>query len=165
MMANTSSAVMQQRHEPKDKKIFLKNILEDGPGAKVKCGAFRGRYIVDGKRQDGKMKTAGLTTQRLECRKDEKTNTLTTVQKDNVIVSKIREKSKCVRSSGRGSYDRHEWDSIDNLHCRKLTPIECGRLQTVPDNYTNHVSNSQRYKMLGNGWTVDVIAHILKGIK
>jgi site-specific DNA-cytosine methylase len=45
---------------------------------------------------------------------------------------------------------------------RKLTPIECERLQTVPDNYTNHVSNSQRYKMLGNGWTVDVIAHIFK---
>lgn len=43
---------------------------------------------------------------------------------------------------------------------RKLTPVECERLQTVPDNYTNHVSNTQRYKMLGNGWTVDVIAHI-----
>lgn len=43
-----------------------------------------------------------------------------------------------------------------------LTPIECERLQTVPDNYTNHVSNTQRYKMLGNGWTVDVIARILK---
>lgn len=49
-----------------------------------------------------------------------------------------------------------------NLHYRKLTPLECERLQTVPDNYTNHVSNSQRYKMLGNGWTVDVIVHILK---
>ena len=44
---------------------------------------------------------------------------------------------------------------------RRLTPIECERLQTVPDNYTNHVSDTQRYKMLGNGWTVDVIAHIL----
>lgn len=44
---------------------------------------------------------------------------------------------------------------------RKLTPVECERLQTVPDNYTNHVSNTQRYKMLGNGWTVDVIKHIL----
>jgi DNA-cytosine methyltransferase len=43
---------------------------------------------------------------------------------------------------------------------RRLTPIECERLQTVPDNYTNHVSDSQRYKMLGNGWTIDVIAHI-----
>lgn len=45
---------------------------------------------------------------------------------------------------------------------RKLTPIECERLQTVPDNYTGHVSNTQRYRMLGNGWTVDVIAHILR---
>ena len=47
---------------------------------------------------------------------------------------------------------------------RKLTPIECERLQTVPDNYTNHVSNTQRYKMLGNGWTVDVISHIFKSM-
>ena len=48
---------------------------------------------------------------------------------------------------------------------RRLTPIECERLQTVKDNYTNHVSDSQRYKMLGNGWTVDVIRHILNYIK
>lgn len=52
----------------------------------------------------------------------------------------------------------------DIIHWRKLTPIECERLQTVPDNFTNHVSNSQRYKMLGNGWTIDVISHILKHI-
>ena len=45
---------------------------------------------------------------------------------------------------------------------RKLTPIECERLQTLPDDYTAGVSNSQRYKMLGNGWTVDVIAHIFR---
>lgn len=45
---------------------------------------------------------------------------------------------------------------------RMLTPLECERLQTVPDNYTAHVSNTQRYKMLGNGWTVDVIAHLLE---
>lgn len=47
----------------------------------------------------------------------------------------------------------------------RLTPVEYERLQTVPDNYTAHVSNTQRYKMLGNGWTVDVIAHIFKGIE
>jgi site-specific DNA-cytosine methylase len=47
---------------------------------------------------------------------------------------------------------------------RKLTPLECERLQTVPEGYTAHVSNTQRYKMLGNGWTVDVIAHIMKGM-
>ena len=79
--------------------------------------------------------------------------------------SKIRDKSKTVRSGGRGSYDRHEWDSVDELHWRKLTPLECERLQTVPDNYTEGVSNTQRYKMLGNGWTVDVIAHILKSLR
>ena len=56
-------------------------------------------------------------------------------------------------------------DDIKNLQYRKLTPIECERLQTVPDNYTNHVSNTQRYKMLGNGWTVDVVTHILRGMK
>lgn len=43
---------------------------------------------------------------------------------------------------------------------RKLHPIECERLQTLPDNYTEGISNTQRYKCLGNGWTVDVIAHI-----
>lgn len=47
---------------------------------------------------------------------------------------------------------------------RKLTPVECERLQTLPDNYTEGVSNTQRYKCLGNGWTVDVIAHILSFI-
>lgn len=109
----------------------------------VKCGAMRGRYLVDGKRQDGKIKTAGLTTQRLELRKDDKTNTLTTVQKDNYVV---------------------QVTSDENIEYRKLTITECERLQTVPDNYTNHVSNTQRYKMLGNGWTVDVIVHVLKNI-
>lgn len=47
---------------------------------------------------------------------------------------------------------------------RKLSPLECERLQTVPEGYTEGVSNTQRYKMLGNGWTVDVIAHIFKGL-
>lgn len=48
--------------------------------------------------------------------------------------------------------------------CRKLTPLEYERLQTVPDNYTDCISDSQRYNTLGNGWTVDVIAHIFKGL-
>ena len=47
---------------------------------------------------------------------------------------------------------------------RKLSPLECERLQTVPEGYTDHVSNTQRYKMLGNGWTVDVVSHIFGGI-
>jgi len=48
---------------------------------------------------------------------------------------------------------------------RKLSPVECERLQTVPDGYTDHVSNTQRYKMLGNGWTVDVVKHLFKGLQ
>jgi DNA-cytosine methyltransferase len=48
---------------------------------------------------------------------------------------------------------------------RRLTPIECERLQGVPDNYTDCVSDTQRYRMLGNGWTVDVIAHIFSFLK
>jgi len=88
------------------------------------------------------------------------------IQKDNVLV---REKSKTVRTGGRGSYDRHEWDSVGNkdteLYYRKLTPTECERLQTVPDGYTEGVSNTQRYRMLGNGWTVEVIKHILGEIR
>ena len=71
----------------------------------------------------------------VEIRSDDKTNCLTTVQKDNVVV--------------------------EGMTWRKLTPVECERLQTLPDNYTEGVSKTQRYKMIGNAWTVDVVAHIL----
>lgn len=49
--------------------------------------------------------------------------------------------------------------------CRRLTPLETERLQTVPDNYTESASRTQRYKMIGNGWTVDVISHIFSYMK
>ena len=85
------------------------------------------------------------------------------------IFDGIREKSRTVRAGGRLSYCRHEWDSVGNKNSpyfyRKLTVTECERLQTVPDGYTEGVSMTQRYKMLGNGWTVDVIVHLLKNIK
>ena len=99
--------------------------------------------------------------------KDGKSHALTEsfADRTNVGELKLRTKSKTVRSGGRGSYDRHEWDSVDELHWRKLTPLECERLQTVPDNYTKHVSKTQRYRMLGNGWTIDVISHILSNME
>lgn len=53
--------------------------------------------------------------------------------------------------------------STDTITYRKLTVLECERLQTMPEGYTEGVSNTQRYKMLGNGWTIEVIAHILRG--
>ena len=54
---------------------------------------------------------------------------------------------------------------INTSRIRRLTPIECERLQTVADNYTAHVSDSQRYKMLGNGFTIEVISHLLSYIQ
>lgn len=48
--------------------------------------------------------------------------------------------------------------------CRYVTPLEAERLQTLPDGYTSGLADSHRYHALGNGWTVDVIAHILRGI-
>ena len=83
--------------------------------------------------------------------KAEKTGCLTTVDKDNVL-------SQAEPGRYPDIYNR------DDVHYRKLTPIECERLQTVPDNFTAMLSNTQRYKSLGNGWTIDVIAHILKFI-
>jgi DNA (cytosine-5)-methyltransferase 3A len=53
---------------------------------------------------------------------------------------------------------------LTNGFIRKLAPVEYERLQNVPDNYTDCISDNQRYIALGNCWTVDVIAHILKGL-
>lgn len=69
------------------------------------------------------------------------------------------EKSNCLTAT------QYKYYKVTKEWFRLLTPIECERLQTLPDNYTKGVSNSQRYKMLGNGWTADVIAHILSHIK
>ena len=89
----------------------------------------------------------------------DKSGTLTTVDKDNVL-----------SDNEPGRYPDAYNDK--KLSWRKLTPLECERLQTVPNGYTlvmedgkQKVSNSQRYKMLGNGWTVDVITHILKNME
>lgn len=77
-------------------------------------------------------------------------------------------KSVTLSANGGGQGGKTGLYKIDlpdgDYYVRKLTPLECERLQTVPEGYTEGVSNTQRYKMLGNGWTVDVIAHILSGI-
>lgn len=100
-------------------------------------GRMTGRRINSkGKREDYNYLIP--TKQRFEPRLDNKSGCLTTVQKDNLV---------------------QDWWGL-----RYLTPIECERLQTLPDNYTEGVSNTQRYKMLGNGWTVDVLAHIFRNI-
>jgi len=85
----------------------------------------------------------------------------------NVYVD--REKSFCITGNYANmacvNYNKSQGQIVfDNKTIRKLTPTECERLQTVPDGYTEGVSDTQRYKMLGNGWTVDVIAHIFSHI-
>ena len=119
--------------------------------------------------------------QKLEPRTDGKTNTLTSVQKDNLL-RQVIQLNPSLESGGVQPYQQnrvYDADGISpaldldsarksvyvNSRIRRLTPVECERLQTVMDNYTNHVSDSQRYRMLGNGWTVDVIAHIFGYIK
>ena len=131
--------ILKRVYSPEGKSPTITTMNGGNREPKVVCGRMIGRYKIDGKRQDHKGSIAGKSTQMLELRKDQKTNNLSTVQKDNVLTK-------------------------NDLYWRKLTPKECERLQTVPDNYTEGVSNTQRYKMLGNGWTVDVIAHIFNNL-
>ena len=81
----------------------------------------------------------------------------------------VRGKSVTMTANGGGMGAKTGLYKIDlpdgDYIIRKLTPIEAERLQTLPDNYTAGISNTQRYKCIGNGWTVDVIAHILGGLK
>ena len=145
--------------------------------------AQRGRYIQSGKRS---AKCIGGTEQFIEARKDGKSNCLTTVQKDSMIagpirmgkignggqgqrIYSVRGKSVTLSANGGGQGAKTGLYKIDlpdgDYIVRKLTPIEAERLQTLPDNYTEGISNTQRYKCIGNGWTVDVIAHILGYLK
>jgi len=74
--------------------------------------------------------------------------------------------SKSPTLTARGAWEYHSWMILirDKWKIRTLTPLECERLQTLPDNYTAWIDKSERYKMLGNGRTVDVISHIFKSI-
>lgn len=143
----------------------------DNREPKYVSGAWRGRYKED-----------GATEQKLELNQSGKSNSLTTAQKDSVVVStKPNQINSSKKAGGKQPYmqDRvfhkegkshaltRSFANTTNvgeenkLSWRKLTPLECMRLQTVPDDYLMPVSNTQKYKMLGNGMTVDVIAHIL----
>ena len=130
--------ILKRIYSPSGKAPTLNTMGGGNREPKVAIGRIVNRRLdKHGVRKDGQLDLP--FTKQLEVSDTGKSNCLTTFTKDNVLVNGM------------------QW--------RKLTPLECERLQTVPDNYTNHVSNSQRYKMLGNGWTVDVISHIMKGIK
>lgn len=108
---------------------------------------------------------------RVELRKDGKANALTSNTDHSQVLEQattekrgtvIKVSNKTVTTKNGVAYPIELPDG--EYLVRKLTPIECERLQTLPDNYTAYVSNTQRYKAIGNGWTVDVIAHIFKHI-
>jgi DNA-cytosine methyltransferase len=103
----------------------------------IKIGRDMGRRLdEDGRRQEGNVDVP--ITRSLDLRTDDKSNTLTSVAKDNLVVGE---------------------------RIRKLTPIECERLQGLPDNYTEGVATTNRYRCLGNAFNVDVVAHILGRVK
>ena len=83
------------------------------------------------------------------------------LDRNDMNIPKPDDISRTVRVGGRGSTDRHSWDIIDdNTRVRRLTPTECERLQGFPDGYTIGISETQRYKCLGNAVTVNTIQHI-----
>jgi DNA (cytosine-5)-methyltransferase 3A len=118
------------------------NLSANGGGRGAKTGLYAVKIVGRRLNENGTRKDNDKTIpikQRVEINENpQKTNTLSTVQKDNAI--------------------------LENSVVRKLTPIECERLQSLPDNYTEGVSNTQRYKALGNGFNCAVIEHILKNI-
>ena len=122
--------------------------------------------------QDGKSSTlssqsggtAGVGNTLVET-KPKQVGTATDINGHDILKRVYSPEGKSPTLNSMGGGNREPKVAQENLTWRKLTPLECERLQTVPDNYTEGVSNTQRYKMLGNGWTVEVIKHILGDIK
>lgn len=140
---------------PEDKNITLEDILEDieFPNPAAIRGRRLNKATIVGRRLDknGHRKDTDKTipiTQCLEVRatNTDKSNCLTTVDKDNVLTPL--------------PIGRHPDAFKNNLPFRYYTTKEMCRLQTVPDDFLNMIPDSAARKALGNGWTVDVIAHI-----
>ncbi len=136
----------------------------------IQIVAMRGRN-----QENPKSRKTGLSTeQMLEPRNpnDGKTNCITTVQKDNLVYTANNlQYGDGYALDNRAYYEDGKQGTLDTKpnraktllntsRIRRLTPTECERLQCMTDFYTAHVSDSQRYKMIGNGWTISVISHI-----
>lgn len=159
--------------QPEDKNILLKNIIQKGVVDRDKSFCIDANYW-----KGGNLKSYFEKHRRQLVFQLSKINPRVvdvSISDDGIRPHQGDTRKSCLSEMGRLMFadakktytitTNHMPKIIDNLGYRKLTPVECERLQTIPDNYTNAVSNTQRYKMLGNGWTVDVIAHIFKGLK
>ena len=180
IMINSSLVSAQQRKrlywtnipnitQPIDKHIYLKDVLENGIGIDVEN---QGKKICGIKIKSHSLLARdykGFENQRQTgVAKPIRIGQLNKGGQGQRIYS-VKGKSVSLNANGGGQRAKTGLYKIDlpdgDYIVRKLTPLECERLQTLPDKYTECVSNTQRYKCIGNGWTVDVIAHILNHIK
>ena len=148
--------------QPKDKGILLKDILESGVAWQDKSYCMTASY-------DGAVFWNTMQrSQRSMIAEPTRIGQYGNGGQGQRIYS-VRGKSVTLSANGGGQGAKTGLYKIDlpdgDYIIRKLTPVEAERLQTLPDNYTEGISKTQRYKCIGNGWTVDVIAHILKGLK
>jgi len=152
--------------QPKDRKIYLKDVLENGLVDRDKS------YCIDANYFKGTNVEQYLLKKRRQV-VFEKTDKPLKLGGIHGKTGKVSQGGRVYHESGKsvtlmglsGGWEGKTGPYHDDYCIRKLTVLECKRLQTVPDDYKMNVSNTQAYKMLGNGWTVDVIVHILKGMK
>ncbi|MDE5771812.1 MAG: DNA cytosine methyltransferase [Ruminococcus sp.] len=148
--------------QPDDKNIMLKNILESGISWQDKSYCMTASY--DGAVIKNTLERKQRTMIAVPIRIGEYGN-----GGQGQRIYSVHGKSVTLSANGGGQGAKTGLYKIDlpdgDYIIRKLTPVEAERLQTLPDNYTAGISNTQRYKCIGNGWTVDVIAHILEGLK
>ena len=148
--------------QPKDKGILLKDILESGVAWQDKS------YCMTASYDRAVFWNTMQRSQRSMIAEPARIGQYGNGGQGQRIYS-VHGKSVTLSANGEGQGAKTGLYKIDlpdgDYIIRKLTPVEAERLQTLPDNYTEGISKTQRYKCIGNGWTVDVIAHILKGLK
>lgn len=151
--------------QPQDKGILLKDILESGIGWQDKSYCMTASYNGAVFRNTLERKQRTMVAEPVI--KPIRVGEYGKGGQGQRIYS-VYGKSVSLTANGGGQGAKTGLYKIDlpdgDYIIRKLTPVEAERLQTLPDNYTMGISNTQRYKCIGNGWTVDVIAHILGGL-
>lgn len=147
--------------QPIDKGILLKDIIEDGQVLKDKSQTILATlYKENAKSMIKRNKQGILILKNIYPKKGQNGNIYSIFGKCKTLSAGVG-----IKGNGIGSSNAPKIESINADGWRKLTPLECERLQTVPDGYTKYVSDTQRYKALGNGWTVDVISFIFSFLR
>jgi len=147
--------------QPEDKQVLLKDILEDDSVTdRDKSHCLDANYF-----KGGNLKSY-FEKNRRQIVFDSCLQIGTADLKGHDFIKRVYSRNaKSPTLTAKSGGNTEPKTNIGRTHWRKLTPLECERLQTVPEGYTEGVSNTQRYRMLGNGWTVDVICHIMEGLK